>query len=205
MATGQLDGAGARVDGSASVRQCELGCWTEIAARTLVTESVLGDYSYIMNDSEVIYSDIGRFCSIAAHTRINPGQHPLQRVALHHFSYRSSLFGMGEDDAEFFDGRRANRVRLAHDVWVGHGAIIQGGVSVGSGAVIGSGAVVTRDVAPFAIVVGVPAQPIRYRFSGPVMEQLLELGWWHWPHEKQTAALPDIRNLEVEAFLEKYA
>jgi len=205
MATGQLDGSVATIDASASVTECELGRWTEIAARTVVTESVLGDYSYIMNDSEVIYSDIGRFCSIAAHTRVNPGQHPLQRVALHHFSYRSSLFGMGPDDSAFFDGRRAHRVRMEHDVWVGHGAIIQGGVSVGSGAVIGSGAVVTRDVAPFAIVVGVPARPIRYRFSGPIMERLLELGWWHWSHEKLAAALPDIRNLEVEAFLEKYA
>ena len=78
------------------------------------------------------------------------------------------------------------------------------GVKVGHGAIVGSNAVVTKDVADFAIAVGVPAKPIRQRFPGPIADRLLALGWWDWSHEKLHQALPDFRALEIEAFLEKY-
>ena len=78
------------------------------------------------------------------------------------------------------------------------------GVRIGHGAIIGSNAVVTRDVAYFAIAVGVPAKPIRQRFEAPIADRLLALGWWDWSHEKLHQALPDFRALPIEAFLEKY-
>ena len=81
----------------------------EVGARTKVAESSFGDYSYVVNDSDIIYTDVGKFCSIAAHTRINPGNHPLERVMLSHFSYRSSAYGLGDDDPAFFDWRRSAR------------------------------------------------------------------------------------------------
>ena len=74
------------IDQSAVVVDCEFGVWTEIGARTSIRESVVGDYSYVVNDSEIIYSDIGKFVNIAAHTRINPGQHPMDRASMHHSS-----------------------------------------------------------------------------------------------------------------------
>src|SRR5215470_12915112 len=96
---------------TATVRDSRLGAWTAVGARTTIAESVMGDYSYVVNDASIIYSEIGKFCSIAAHTRINPGNHPLDRAALHHFTYRSLSYQLGaEDDAAFFDWRRAHKV-----------------------------------------------------------------------------------------------
>ena len=112
------------IDPTAKVSKATLGRYTEIGARTAFVESTLGDYSYVVNDANVIYTTIGKFCSIAAMTRINPGNHPMQRASQSHFSYRSSAyFDDAEDDAAFFDWRRAHAVTIGHDVWIGHGAI----------------------------------------------------------------------------------
>jgi hypothetical protein len=75
---------------------------------------------------------------------------------------------------------------------------------VGIGAIVASGAVVTKDVAPFMIVAGCPAVPLRARFAQGIIDRLLALAWWEWPHDALRAALHDFRNLEAEAFLEKH-
>ena len=77
------------IDPTAQIRDSSFGAYCEVGARTRVTESTFGDYAYVVNDSDIIYTTVGKFCSIAAHTRINPGNHPLDRVALSHFTYRS--------------------------------------------------------------------------------------------------------------------
>jgi serine acetyltransferase len=89
-------------------------------------------------------------------------------------------------------------------VWIGHGATVLPGVKVGDGAVIGAGAVVTKDVAAYAVVGGVPAKTIRQRFPAPIAERLQTLAWWDWEHDRLRQALPDFRALTVEAFLEKH-
>jgi len=183
---------------------CELGPYTEVGARTRLTETTMGAYSYIVNDSQAIYTRIGKFCSIAAMTRINPGNHPMERAGQHHFSYRAASYGLGENDDGFFDWRRADAVTLGNDVWVGHGAILLPGVTVGDGAVIAAGAVVSKPVAPYMIVGGVPARPIRPRFPAAIGERLQALAWWDWSHARLANALEDFRNQNVEAFLEKY-
>jgi phosphonate metabolism protein (transferase hexapeptide repeat family) len=165
----------------------------------------MGDYSYVVNDSSIIYSEIGKFCSIAAHTRINPGNHPLDRAALHHFTYRSLSYRLGpEDDADFFEWRRSHKVTLGNDVWIGHGAVLLPGVTIGTGAAIGSGAVVSKDVPPFAVAVGVPARVIRYRFDQETQEALLRIAWWDWPREQLSAALEDFRKLTIGDFIRKF-
>jgi hypothetical protein len=82
--------------------------------------------------------------------------------------------------------------------------VIKPEVTLGIGAVVAAGAVVTKDVGPFMIVAGVPAQPIKARFSAPVAERLLALAWWDWDHSRLRAALEDFRSLPAEAFLERH-
>ncbi len=191
---------------SATVVDCELGIYTDIGARTQMSHSRFGDYSYITWDCHVTGSDIGRFCSIAAQVRINPGNHPVWRASQHHFSYRSRQYGLGEaDDPEVSGWRQANAVTLGHDIWIGHGVTVLAGVTIGTGAAVGAGAVVSKDVAPYSIVAGVPARPLKERFPPEIAERLQALAWWDWPHDQLRAALPDFRGLEIEAFLEKYS
>ena len=136
--------------------------------------------------------------------RINPGNHPLDRVALSHFTYRSSAYGLGDDDRGFFEWRRSHPVVLGHDVWIGHGAVVLPGVTVGTGAAVGAGSIVTRDVPCFAVVVGNPARVLRSRFPDDLVEKLLALAWWDWPHERLRRDLADFRTLGAVEFCAKH-
>jgi phosphonate metabolism protein (transferase hexapeptide repeat family) len=190
---------------SAEVKASTLGRYTDVGARTRLHEVELGDYSYVVNDSDIAYAGIGKFCSIAAMTRINPGNHPMHRASQAHFTYRASAYFAGEDDEqELFAWRRAHRVTIGHDAWIGHGAIVLPGRRVGDGAVIAAGAVVTKDVAPYAIVAGNPARLIRARFPQGIAARLQALAWWDWPHDQLRAALRDFRVLSAEAFLDRH-
>jgi phosphonate metabolism protein (transferase hexapeptide repeat family) len=138
-------------------------------------------------------------------TRINPGNHPMQRASQAHFTYRASAYFAGEsDEAEFFEWRRGHRVHIGHDVWIGHGAIVLAGRSVGTGAVVAAGAIVTKDVPTYSIVAGNPARTIRRRFEDSITNRLAQLAWWDWDHEALRRALPDFRQLAIEDFLAKY-
>jgi hypothetical protein len=98
-----------------------------------MSEAIFGDYSYAVNDSSIVYAEIGRFCSIASNTRISPGNHPMWRAALHHFTYRSLSYGFElENDTEFFEWRHSHQVVLGNDVCIGHGATILAGVTIGT-------------------------------------------------------------------------
>jgi len=180
-----------------------LGPWTDVGPNSSIVESTFLDYSYAAGDVSIIYSDVGKFCSIASHVRLNPGNHPMGRVTQHHMTYRRRQYGFAEtDDEEFFDWRRAHKVTVGHDVWIGHGAILLPGVSVGTGAVIGASSVVTQDVEPFMIAVGVPARPLRMRFSERIAAKLLAIAWWDWPREPLEERFEELNDLE--SFLEKY-
>ena len=190
---------------TADVRDSRLGAYTQVGARTQLLEVTLDDYSYVVNDSEIAYTTFGKFCSIAAMTRINPGNHPMHRATQSHFTYRASAYFPGEqDEAQFFAWRRAHPVVVGHDVWVGHGAIILPGRTIGTGAVVGAGAVVTKDVAPYAIVAGNPARVIRPRF--PVRLRTACNGWHGGTGTTRGCGrpLPDFRRLSIERFLDKY-
>jgi phosphonate metabolism protein (transferase hexapeptide repeat family) len=189
---------------SCRIVNSKIGSWTELMAGTTLVESSFGDYSYTAGDVSIIYSDVGKFCSIASHVRINPGNHPMWRVTQHHAWYRRVKYGFDtQDDEDFFNWRRAHRCFIGHDVWIGHGAIIMPGVTVGTGAVIGAGAVVTHDVAPYEIVAGVPARPLRKRFPEAVIHKLLSIAWWDWDRAALETRFDDF--LDLDAFLAAYS
>ena len=193
------------VDPTAKLHDTKLGAYCEVGPRTILHEVAMDDYSYVVNDAQITYTTIGKFCSIAAMTRINPGNHPMHRASQAHFIYRASAYFPGEsDETEFFEWRRGHHVDIGHDVWIGHGAIILPGRSIGTGAVVAAGAIVTRDVPAYTIVAGNPARPIRRRFPEDIAARLSALAWWDWDHETLRCALPDFRKLAVDDFLTKY-
>jgi phosphonate metabolism protein (transferase hexapeptide repeat family) len=184
---------------------CILGRSTEVEARSRLSETTLGDYSYVMQDCAIWCATIGKFVNIASTVRINATNHPTWRATLHHFTYRAGNYFEGAtDEAEFFDWRRDNAVSIGHDVWIGHGATLLPGVTIGNGAVIGAGAVVSRDVPPYTIVGGVPARLIRERFAEGMGARMDRLAWWDWSHDRLFDALADFRALSGEEFLERY-
>lgn len=179
--------------------------WTEIGRDSVILNSHIGAYSYCTRLCDIANTSVGKFVNIAAMARIGPTDHPMERASLHHFLYRSTDYWPQEDpDTAFFAARAARRTTIGHDVWIGHGVIIRPDVTVGDGAVIGAGAVVTRDVAPYTIVTGVPAAPLRRRFPEEVAQALQRLSWWDWDHERLREALPDFRTLGAEGFVAKY-
>lgn len=193
------------IDPTATVRDCRFGRYTEVGARTDLAEVEMGDYSYIVDDCEAIYTRIGKFCSIARAVRINPGNHPMHRVSQSHFTYRASQFFDGEEDEpEFFAWRRSFPVVIGHDVWIGHGAVILPGRTVGNGAVIAAGAIVTKDVPAYQIVAGTPAKVIRPRFDPAIAARIDALSWWDWDHVRLRAALVDFRRATPSEFLERH-
>ena len=188
----------------ACVTKSRIGSWTEIGRNTVIFESTIGDYTYDDGDVSIFYSQIGRYCSIANRVRINPGNHPPDRVTQHHMTYRRIQFDLdSRDDEEFFAWRRAHPCAIGHDVWIGHAAVVLPGVRVGTGAVIGAAAVVTRDVEPFQVVAGVPARPLRFRFTEEEIARILRTKWWEWTRPQLEERWRDLCSLA--AFLEKYA
>ncbi|MGX1497750.1 DapH/DapD/GlmU-related protein [Roseibium aggregatum] len=188
----------------ARVLNCDLGIWTEVGARTEMRESSMGDYSYIVQEGDVVWSTIGKFCSIARRVRINPGNHATWRASQHHFTYRAAAYDLGDDDTDFFQWRKDDWVTIGHDVWIGHNATVLAGVSIGTGAIVAAGAVVSRDVAPYTVVGGVAAREIKRRFTKQQEQALIDISWWDWNHDELKQRLPDFRKLSIDEFIEKY-
>jgi len=188
----------------ALVQRSKLGSWTEVGRNSLIEESTIGDYTYDDGDVSIMWADVGKYCSIANRVRINPGNHPVGRITQHHMTYRRVRFGLDlRDDEEFFAWRRAHRCIIGHDVWIGHAAIVMPGVRIGTGAVVAAAAVVTRDVEPYQIVAGVPARPLRKRFTDDVISEILRSEWWNWDRAQLEERWRDLCAPEI--FLSRYA
>jgi hypothetical protein len=191
------------IHAGAYIEKSRIGSWTEIGRGSHIVESVIGDYSYDDGDVSIFYSEIGKFCSIANRVRINPGNHPQDRVTQHHMTYRRKQFGLDIcDDEEFFRWRRSHPCVIGNDVWIGHAAIVLPGVSIGTGAVIGAAAVVAKDVEPYQVVVGVPARPVRKRFSDDVIQIILKSEWWNWDRQELEERWRDL--CSVDLFLARH-
>lgn len=119
---------------------------------------------------------IGRYCSIGRRCTIGAPQHPVDWITTHSIAssddYRAGDLPNRQDQKK--------RTVLGNDVWIGDNVVVIEGVTIGDGAVVGAGAVVTRDVAPYTIVAGVPARLIRPRFAPDVVAELLALRWWQY-------------------------
>jgi phosphonate metabolism protein (transferase hexapeptide repeat family) len=193
------------IEPTVRLREVTIGKCCEILGDTAIEYSEIGDYSYLGSGCMVGDAKIGKFCAVAAQVRIGAPNHPMERPSQHRFTYCPEYYDASATrDHVFFRDRRDARVIIGNDVWIGHAVIVLPGVTVGDGAVLAAGAVVTKDVAPYTIVGGVPARQIRERFNRAIAAQLSRIAWWNWPPEVIFERLAEFQCGDVQRFCARW-
>ena len=153
-------------------------------------------YHYPINHDKL---QIGKFCSIACGVKFlfNSANHTLSSLSTYPFPLFFEEWGLEKKDVTNAWDNKGDIV-IGNDVWIGYEAVILAGVTIGDGAIIGTRAVVTKDVPPYTIVGGVPAKPIKKRFSEETISALLEIQWWNWSEERIARNIGAIQSGNIE-------
>jgi acetyltransferase-like isoleucine patch superfamily enzyme len=165
-----------RVGISCGLRNTKFGNSVYLGDHVVLINSSIGDHSYVNGHASIKNTTIGKFCSIASGVKIVLGAHPTNLISLH-----PAFYAINKPMETFADQQYFNeyaKVAIGNDVWIGEDAIIPGGITIGDGAVIASRAVVTKDVAPYSVVGGVPARHLKFRFDEARIKDLLAIKWW---------------------------
>lgn len=179
---------------SYATSDCRFSEQNRIYRRANLRSTSLGRMTYVAEVSRLGFADIGAFSSIGPNVLLGGlGCHPVDRLSTHPAFYSSRLqAGATFSTADVIE--ELPRVSVGSDVWIGAGSIVLDGVNIGDGAIIAAGAVVTRDVPPYAIVGGVPARTIRYRFDEETQDALLEWRWWDLDNNQLQMLAPGFMN-----------
>ena len=144
------------------------------------SNSSIGDYSYISPGSKIHSTPIGKFCSIGPNVIVGYVEHPVNFLSTSPlFYYGTKKFDIQIAYKDYFDHHK--RVIIENDVWIGANVYIKNGVKIANGSVIAAGAVVIDDVPPYAIMGGIPAKILKYRFASEEIKELLNIEWWDLP------------------------
>lgn len=150
----------------------------QINRSNMIINSTIGAYSYTGMNTVIKHTSVGKFCSISWNVSASGGGHNYNAITPHPFTHLPS-FGIVSEKTDI----EIKRISIGNDVWIGMNSCILQGITIGDGAVIGAGSVVTKDVPPYAVVAGNPAEVIKYRFDSSVIKKLLSLKWWDLPTE----------------------
>lgn len=156
-----------------------LGEKCEIGRRNIISNTILGKGTSTQGNTTIRFSSVGKYCAIAWNVSIGAPNHNISRLAMSELNYIMDDFK--KEHMSSFDELSCE---VGNDVWIAAGAHVLRGVSISDGAVVAANAVVTKNVPPYAIVAGVPAQIVRYRFDERKIEELIKIAWWDFS-EKQ--------------------
>ena len=169
----------------------------KIYRKTKIFRSKIDSYTYVAPNTTIICTDIGKFCSIAEHCSIGLAKHSLRNISTSPiFTSHNNALNIKWTTKQSFE--EYSRTVIGNDVWIGARVIIMGGVKIGNGAVIGAGSIVTKDVPDYAIVVGVPARTIKYRFNQPLINKLIEIGWWDKSDDELKKAIAIFQKEDID-------
>ncbi len=159
----------------------------------------IGKFTYINNGTTIFYgSRVGRYCSIGKKCEIGTVDHPIDWLSTSSVSYNmDGHFPKFKNTLQQRDFEQTEGVNIGHDVWIGSLVVVKSGLTIGHGAIVAAGTVVTKDIPPYAIMGGVPAKIIRYRFNEETIEKLLQSKWW----EREIEELSDINFEDVDQAL----
>lgn len=163
------------------VKNSNIAEYCEVERRNMVRDSVIGRVTYTGAGTSIIWASIGAFCSISRMVDIGGNQHNYNAfTTMPTYKFEQLITGKA------IEHPKETMIHIGNDVWIGEGASIlrKKDLVIGDGAVIGAGAVVTKSVPPYAVVGGVPARIIKYRFDNETVNELLSIKWWNWPIEK---------------------
>lgn len=144
----------------------------------------IGSYSYVGYNSKINNCEIGKFCSISSDVKIGLGKHPINRVTTSPIIYSNHNPFKLEISADTHFYNESEKVVIGNDVWLGTNVIVMDGVTIGTGAIIAAGSIVTKNVAPYEIVGGIPAKLIKKRFNDDIIINLIKSQWWDWNLDK---------------------
>lgn len=189
----KIDGVYKKGDKVIIKNRCLVEPYANLPKRSFLT---MGSFSYSRSALDQD-TEIGRYCSIATGCTVMGIEHPTDRISTHTFTFRpfySKYFrnSMGRGPSTKPFAATLSPVRIEHDVWIGQNVLLKRGVTIGTGSIVAAGSVITKDVPPYAIVGGVPAKLIRYRFKDEMISDLLESRWWDFH-------VADFHGLDVEA------
>lgn len=169
----------------------------KIYRKATVFNSKIGSYSYLAKRSSAVYAEIGKFCSIGHGSNIGLGHHTLDKLSTSPI-FTEKHNGTGHSWSNHSTEYPYKKIIIENDVWIGSRVMVMGGVKIGNGAVVAAGSIVTKDVPPYAVVAGVPAKIIKYRFSEKIITELLQIKWWNFSENKLRNNLDLFQDSNVE-------